>query len=283
MYDAILVDEGQDFKLSWWQTLRKALEPNGEMLLVADKTQNVYGTAADWTEKAMVGAGFSGPWKELKDCYRLPNDIIPVLRNFAHDFLLPSGEEVDLPTDPQLQFEFESQSELRWVQVRSEQAIGEVCFDEVRRQMKDLQEDTAIPDVIFLASSNRLGREFVKRCKQKNIRVIDTFENEDRESRESGLQAGVSDTIRVSHRKKLSFFLGDARVKATTLHSFKGWEARNLVVHVSSFNAPEDRALFYTALTRLKGHCGGSKLTVVSSSPDLHKFGRANFPDFTSW
>ena len=30
-YDAILVDEGQDFRLDWWQTLRKAVKPNGEM------------------------------------------------------------------------------------------------------------------------------------------------------------------------------------------------------------------------------------------------------------
>ncbi len=65
-YDAILVDEGQDFRLNWWQTLRKAGKDGGEMLLVADKTQNIYGTAGAWTEQAMVGAGFQGgPWAQL--------------------------------------------------------------------------------------------------------------------------------------------------------------------------------------------------------------------------
>ena len=65
-YDAILVDEGQDFRPSWWQTLRLALKDGGEMVLVADKTQNIYATAAAWTEDTMANAGFKGPWAELK-------------------------------------------------------------------------------------------------------------------------------------------------------------------------------------------------------------------------
>jgi len=64
------------------------------------------------------------------------------------------------------------------------------------------------------------------------------------------------------------------------LNSLKGWEARNLVVAVSRVKTPEDCALFYTALTRLKRHTSGSKLTVVSSCFDLSDFGRNNFPDF---
>jgi superfamily I DNA and RNA helicase len=57
-YDAILVDEAQDFRLEWWRALRLACVPAGEMLLVADATQDVYGTAGAWTENAMAGAGF---------------------------------------------------------------------------------------------------------------------------------------------------------------------------------------------------------------------------------
>lgn len=36
-YDAILVDEGQDYRPLWWETLRLALKHGGEMVLVADK------------------------------------------------------------------------------------------------------------------------------------------------------------------------------------------------------------------------------------------------------
>lgn len=59
-YEAILVDEGQDFLPNWWAVLRKVCRPGGEMLLVADETQDIYGTAQSWTDDAMRGAGFSG-------------------------------------------------------------------------------------------------------------------------------------------------------------------------------------------------------------------------------
>ena len=280
MYDAILVDEGQDFRLPWWQTLRNALKPNGEMLLVADKTQNVYGTAAGWTEQAMGGAGFYGPWKELKICYRLPSKIIPVLKNFADDFLLPSEVEVDLPTSEQPELGFNSPLELRWVQVCSEESIEEVCFEEVQRQMQHLQEDTAISDIIFLVPNNAMGLAFVERCEQVNIKTLSTFGKGERGSEALGQVAKNYSKSRDSRRRKLSFFLGDARTKVTTLHSFKGWEARHLVVYVSRVETLEERALFYTALTRLKSHPNGSKLTIVSTSPDLSSFGCGNFPDF---
>ena len=256
IYDAILVDEGQDYELLWWQTLRNAVAPDGEMLLVADKTQNIYGTAQAWTEEAMIGAGFPGNWMELKTSYRLPDKIIPILQKFATQFL--TNEEVDIPKQLELEL---SPVELRWVQVSSEMPIN-VCVEEVCRQMQRLRSDTAIPDITFL-SGYEIGHALVNEFEQRNVHVIHTFGQDDRESR----------------RKKLGFFQGDARVKATTLHSFKGWEARHLVLYVSTIASPEDCALLYTALTRLKRHQHGSLLTVVSSCPELYNFGR-EWPDF---
>ena len=256
VYDAILVDEGQDYELLWWQTLRKAVASDGEMLLVADKTQNIYGTAQAWTEEAMIGAGFPGNWMELKTSYRLPHQIIPILQKFADQFLI--NEEVDIPDQLELEF---NPVELRWVQVSSEMPIN-VCVEEVHRQMQCLRSDTAVPDITFL-SGYEMGHALVTEFERRNVHVTNTFGQDDRESR----------------RKKLAFFQGDARVKATTLHSFKGWEARHLVLYVRTIASPEDSALLYTALTRLKRHQHGSLLTVVSSCPDLYSFGR-EWPDF---
>lgn len=142
--------------------------------------------------------------------------------------------------------------------------------------MQCLQENTAISDIIFLAQNNNLGLNFVERCRQNNIRVRHTFGMDD------VLDHGVDGSRKNvdSRRRKLSFFLGDAGIKATTLLSFKGWEARHLVVQINRIESSEDRALFYTALTRLKKHRNGGKLTVVSSSQDLSYFGRINFPDY---
>ena len=69
-YDAILVDEGQDYNKEWWQTLRAAVKPDGEMLLVADKTQNIYGKDLTWLDGSLRGTGISSRWYNLET--RLP-------------------------------------------------------------------------------------------------------------------------------------------------------------------------------------------------------------------
>lgn len=61
-FDAVLVDEGQDFTHEWWNMLRHhVLAPDGEMLLVCDPTQDLYDVRS-WTDEAsMPDAGFNGP------------------------------------------------------------------------------------------------------------------------------------------------------------------------------------------------------------------------------
>jgi len=163
-YDAILVDEGQDYRLIWWQTLRKAIVPGGEMLLVADKTQNLYGTAQAWTEEAMIGCGFSGPWRTLEDSYRLPAGLIPILQQYAALFLTPYGEEIDIPpVHDSTQIELLDQ--FRWVQV----SLGgpmDVCVEEVMRLLK---QGTVIPNLTFLSEVG-IGRAVVNKLRE--IRIL---------------------------------------------------------------------------------------------------------------
>ncbi len=56
--DAILIDEGQDFHLTWWNTLRRLLDQKGEMLLVADEAQDLYERSKNWTDESMNNSGF---------------------------------------------------------------------------------------------------------------------------------------------------------------------------------------------------------------------------------
>ncbi len=264
-YDAILVDEGQDFTLHWWETLEKALIPDGEMLFVADTTQNVYGRDFTWLKEEMSTGGFRGPWFELGPSYRLPSRLITILQRFADEFL---DEDVDIPRPAQEELNLDLQ--LRWVQILSKtpiddnyEKIGNICFKEVQQ----LRENSAISDsdLTFLAHTHTIGRVFVKKCENVSpaIPVHHIFGSDEEDSR----------------NKKLDFRPGDSRMKATTLHSFKGLESRHLVIHVSSIMRNDDPALFYTALTRLKKHDGSCCLTVVSSCPELYNFG-SEWEDF---
>lgn len=260
-YDAILVDEGQDFRPSWWKALRSALKPGGEMVLAVDKAQDVYGTAAAWTDRVMEGAGFSGQWRELKNSYRLPPGVVTVVRAFAEQFL--TGDEIDIPeVEPGEQMDL-FPVELRWLHIRSSSQALDGCDSELRRMMTRLRGDTAVPDIVFLSSSVVFGREFVKRQKDRKIHVRHTFAEDQRNARS----------------QKLGFFKGDSGIKATTPHSFKGWEARHLIVFVDSVKGPRDRALLYTALTRLRRHEQGSCLTVVSCCDELQTYGKS-WPDY---
>ena len=286
IYDAILVDEGQDYNKDWWQTLQQAVITDGEMLLVADKTQNIFGTDVTWLDGPLPGTRLSSKWYNLQTSYRLPPGIAPILEDFAENFLIPSGVEVDIPEDKRTKRDSNPPIKLRWVQVSqvsSASSIVDICFEEVRRQMQHLHSDTAIPDIIFLTPRNDAGRGFVEKCEEKGIHVLYTFGQEDQESDTFGQENRYFRKYEDTRRKKLAFFMGDAKIKATTLHSFKGWEGRHLILYVSRIASAEDRALFYTALTRLKRHPNGSMLTVVSDCPELYNFGERNFrPNFFS-
>ena len=250
-YDAILVDEGQDYRPLWWNTLRRFLNADGEMLMVADATQDIYGTARSWTDEAMTGAGFRGSWGQLEISYRLPPAAVPAMREFAERFM--PDDRIELPA-PQQQAALDlSPCRLRWVQCSPSQ-VAEACAHEVQRMMHFTGKSAlANADITFLTADVASGAAVVEQLARQGIKCVATYDADEKERR----------------RQKVGFFMGDARIKATTLHSFKGWEASLLVVHVGQAKGKESLALIYTGLTRLKQSSAGSRLTVVSSSPEL--------------
>jgi len=257
-YDAILVDEGQDFLPNWWNALRKVCKPGGEMLLVADATQDIYGTARAWTDEVMKGAGFLGQWVTLSISYRLPPQIILAARDFASQYL--QKDLVDLPQSPQGELALYP-CEMRWIQT-SDKRAAEVCTKAILEMPLLADPDTlVIPDITFLTPNQKLGLEVVSNLKNHGISTVHTFSDDERESR----------------RLKMGFYMGVARVKATTLHSFKGWETRGLVAYIGSRFGPRNLALAYMGLTRIKRHDMSSYITIVSAVPELEEYGRKWF------
>ncbi|WP_259672131.1 nuclease-related domain-containing DEAD/DEAH box helicase [Rhizobium sp. NZLR8] len=254
-YDAILVDEGQDYLPLWWDVLRQSCKQKGEMLLVADATQDIYGTVEAWTDDVMKGAGFGGRWAQLSASYRLPPDVMGLARKFAETFL--PAERIDLPEPEQGSFDLYP-SHLSWVQCEPQDG-DEVCSHEIIKLMQHTGKlGLANADITLLAGDMVSGGKAVQRLSDQNIKAVDTFGDDHR-------------------RKKMGFFMGDARIKATTLHSFKGWEARLLVVYVTNASHAQSLALVYAGLTRLKRSQEGSWLTVICSAPELAEYGKA-FP-----
>lgn len=263
-YDAILADEGQDLRPYWWQVLRKALAPNGEMLLVADVTQDIYKRASSWTDEAMLKAGFRGRWGELDISYRMPPDALEMARRFAGRYLPQT--HVNMPgQDPQVNMMSDLYPcSMRWIQCAHGKA-QEICCREVISMMKltGTRNDLANADITFLASQTPTGAGIVAELQKLKIETADTFHEDPYERR----------------RQKMAFRMGREKIKATTMHSFKGWEARLLVVQIEKADDPADLALIYTGLTRLKRHAKGSWITVVCSAPNLAAFGKT-WPEY---
>jgi len=118
-------------------------------------------------------------------------------------------------------------------------------------------------DVTLLVDSHKIGLQCVQRLNRMQIGVEHIFSDDKKERRSL----------------KKHFFMGDARVKACTIHSFKGWESRCLVVCVTEQRSISSRSLIYVALSRLKKNIDGSFLTVVCSAPEFEEFG-SSWPSF---
>ena len=255
-FDAILVDEGQDFSLKWWNILRQhALVPGGEMLLVADPTQDLYGKKAWTDEEKMSGAGFSGPWTEVSGSYRMPPDLIPVVAGFAAKHVDGARVDPDVPSDhPLLAAPYEP-TVRRWVNLERGMSPGRALGLEVVQLLKD-NPDLSPGDVVFLTSSHRVGLQAVRVIAEASLPVQHLF-SEDPSKR---------------GRLKRQFSPTAPGVKGCTVHSFKGWESRAVVLEVSSM--PESHRLAYVGLTRVKGDLAhrAAYVTVVNSDAQLRGF-----------
>jgi Nuclease-related domain len=263
-YDAILVDEGQDLLPEWWDSLRRACRPGGEMVLAADLAQDVFGRASSWTEMHMTGAGFTGRWADLGASHRMPLPLIPLARDFARQFLPQT--EVLLPEAPrQLRLDVD-RCGLRWVQT-SDSRLLDVTVSEVERVLETADVGNRFDrhtagDFVLLTDANARGRELVDLLEARGHEVTHTFATSSREARGA----------------KKAFFLGGNRIRATTAHSFKGWEAPLIVVCIANGKTQQALALLYSAMTRLKANTRGSQLAVVSAESRLERYG-ATWPE----
>lgn len=260
IYDAVLVDEGQDFRLEWWNLLCQVCKPSGERILAADMNQDLYGNASAWTEEAMHNAGFRGQWAELSFSYRLPDHLLSITRHFAQKFL-PPRDDIPKVSD---QHEFSNNDSFRWIQCCPEDAVR-VCCAAMLHMIMDcsgFRGGIERADVTFLAQTNEIGREVVRQLNVLGLKSEDTFAQENEKAKRAKQRFG---------NKIYSF-------KATTIHSFKGWETSRMVLYLDKMQSVSDRTAVYVALTRLsKDNANGSRITVVCAEPGLKNFGKEEF------
>lgn len=89
-YDAILIDEAQDFAPAWIQVVNRFLKPNGVLFLADDPTQSVY-RYYSWREKGIDVVGRTRwlriPYRNTYEVYHAAYQVVaadPVLLEMLH-------------------------------------------------------------------------------------------------------------------------------------------------------------------------------------------------------
>lgn len=248
-YDAILIDEGQDYYIEWYNMLCRFLNSRDEFVVVCDKKQNVYQRDMLWLDKRKTGTEKFGNWIELKTVYRLPPKIAEICELFSVEFKLNQEVKYDKIEQPQL-FEIEHYV---WQNISNEIWLGKI-----KSAYKKLKSEQCHPsDIVILLPDRFHGTECVNDFEKMNISVNHVFEDPEEES---------------FHRHKKAFWMGDSRLKMSTIHSFKGWELKNVVIYIPEKVKWEDKVLdsmIYTAITRTR-----QNLIVFNANKRYWEFGK---------
>lgn len=238
-YDAILIDEGQDYEWGWYNLLSKFLKERNELFFVCDKKQNIYNRDLSWIDNMGDFKGkvqFKGAWPELNTVYRIPKIIGDIANRFSEEFDL--DRSIELSEEYQQLTLFERPPIFKWENIKLKDWRSRIidAYETIKYQQMNLGEGHA-SDIVILLPTKKMGMVAVDAFKKQNIQVNHVFEHDEQVK---------------YHRHKKAFWLGDSRLKISTIHSFKGWEALHVIMLIPKKWRHDENldSVVYTAMTR---------------------------------
>jgi superfamily I DNA/RNA helicase len=261
-YDAILIDEGQDFKKSWWRLLHDhVLHDKGEIAIVCDRAQSLY-DVPDWISEQSEFRG----WTELKESFRLPKDVLRPVSRVLAELKKQGGGQNSEYIEPQLPEERQeglwSPSQVEWnntTDTSNAPSLKDWISDVLEKVRADaVTTKLSAPDIVFLADTHEDGEQLVEAAiRDTGTQFQSVFDSKDK---------------RRQQERKRSFWPGAGGYRFCTVHSFKGWESRVVIYLISERSTIEQ---LYVALTRLRGEPEGipARLFVRNGKPEFNYFG----------
>ncbi len=255
-YDAVLVDEGQDFRLQWWNLLReRVIRPGGEMLLVTDPTVDLYGKSSWATPSTRESAGFTEPWIEMSGSYRMAPELIESTNLFARQYVSADATVPAVPDDQSAVVGSVSSGQRSWRNVERVADLGLEIGCEVVRL---LRENPALDprDVVYLCEYHHDGLAAAEVIEAAGYPVHHLYSRDPDERQ----------------RRKSRFWPDADAVKGCTVHAFKGWESPAVVLGIGV--EERSRRLAYAAMTRVTSTRGldSSYLVVLNTDPRMVGF-----------
>lgn len=262
-YSAIFIDEVQDYKTEWLKILnRYFLETNGEFVVFGDAKQNIYKRELD--ENGQIRLEFiRGGWNNtLTRSMRFANtQLANIAMSFQREFYS------DQPTD-----NIDAEQTLSFDTCIKYWSIGltedwQTIISNCRWIMQEYNIDAQ--DVVILSQYCKNVRELDYAYRQPNQYTLTTCESKeqyDTLAKKFGVQDGVSTDFRfesdikqLRRSKRIHFTMDTNLVKLSTIHSYKGWESKTVILvltpkihHDFEEDIQNEPNLIYTAITRAK-------------------------------
>ncbi|MDR7236525.1 3'-5' exonuclease [Neobacillus drentensis] len=242
-YDAILIDEGQDFDADWLRLVSQLINTDTQsLLLVEDRAQTIYRRKRSYVQD--TGLSFQGRSKVLSINYRNTSQIVKFAWDFYREHSMFKDKVVNRNLDGEI---IAPQSTKR---KGPEPGIIKAAnfFDEMKmvaRQIKKLNEEKKVPleEMLILYRVKRTHK----------YPIVDLIK---RSLAELGLPHYWITENDVSKR---SFKKEDGKIKISTIDSSKGLDFQAVfIVNVDSMPFPleDDKerevSLFYIGMTRAK-------------------------------
>lgn len=245
IYDAILIDEGQDFKPEWLSLVSRLLNPETlSLLIVEDRAQNIYSRRRSFLQD--TGLNFRGRSKILTINYRNTAQIVNFSWEFYQEHLgdqrkvsLEGGDEVEIIPPQSTQRKGPEPQIRRFNTLKDEMSY-------VANQIKKLQEQGEVnyTDILILYRVKQFqGQSIVmllkRELEKRNIPYYWITENEE---------------------SKRKFNPQVPAVKISTIDSSKGLDYHtvfvvnidNLPLPVKESDREQEVARLYIAMTRAK-------------------------------
>lgn len=262
-YSAILIDEVQDYQYSWLKILEKYfLADNGEFIVFGDLKQNIYRRKPD--DNKEIHTPISGQWnKSLNTGMRFDNPRIASLAMSFQRYFFPDQVTDDIQT--QLEFGFASERELFYKTFSANTPATEMA-DACLKLVSDNNLD--IGRTVILSQTFPLLRAIEQHIRiSQGCSCMTTFETQEvydnllaENDGNTKTEHFVESIKKVRDNKKLHFTMDTVLLKISSIHSYKGWDAENVILIIQQEIDRDDREeeimampeLVYTAITRAK-------------------------------
>ena len=297
-YKTILVDEIQDFKKEWIDSIHRLLDENGELVFFGDEKQNIYSRKMENVNGyGLPSVGLRGQWHVLNKTHRMDNAISTLANKFQQVFLCKKYIYDAIEPEQNL-FYSAPVIQYHYLESFSCESIFNIYQDVAKKeQLND-------NDICFLCQRISPLRELETEFLKRKYKTSTTFETEQvykslilrakNEAMNPAIKQSVESLVKkklnkIRRSKKFNFRMEAGKIKLSTIHSFKGWEIKTAILlimgetHSDNYDKlyddppeaiPVDE-LIYTALTRPRDNL----IVINIGNTRYDSFFRANIPE----